>query len=270
MDLFKKYLLSSVAAFAPPDVPGATPGPDGDERIEVDLDDDEIVIDPIGEPEPELDADADDPDADDDPDGVPPPERQPSRGDRQIGALRERARLVAEDNARLTRELEAARRAPAAPVAAVETPTQRSERMALMSPEERMEERLNDALQRNHQQTQHLTSQLMDQSDRAAFEARATVNPLFKKLGADVERELATLRSRGENLPRETIATYLIGQRVVAQQGKTKPGAQQRRRAQEARPADGRGDVAGGRRERRAAGAGSVADIEARFGDTPI
>lgn len=269
--MFKRYLLSSTVAFAPPDAPGAAPGPDNeDERIEVDLDDDEVVQDPIDEQDAELEADTDDSDADDDEGGEQPPARQPSRGDRQIGALRERSRLVAEENARLTRELEAARRAPAAPAAPVETAAQRAERFALMSPDERTEAIVSEALHRNNQQNQVLTSQLMDQSDRAAFDARATVNPLFKKLGADVERELATLRSRGENLPRETIAIYLIGQRVVAQQGKTKPGAQQRRRAQEARPADGRGDVAGGRRERRAASAGSVADIEARFGDVQI
>lgn len=267
--MLKRYLLSSVAAFAPPDAPGAAPGPDTeDERIEVDLDDDEVVQDPAGETD-ELDADADDPDADVDPDGEQPPERVPSRGDRRITALTERTRQLAEENARVTRELDELRRRPAAPQLPVETAAQRAERMALMSPEERMEERLNDALTRNQQQTQQLTAQLMDQSDRSSFEARTNVNPLFKKIAADVERELVALRARGDNLPRETIATYLIGQRVIAQQGKTKPGAQQRRRAQEAPPVRSRGDVAGDRRERRAP-AGTPADIEARFGDVPI
>lgn len=267
--MIKRYLLSSAAAFAPPDAPGAGDPPDGDDRIEVDLDDDETVLDPIDEPEGD-----DDQDGDDDLDagaegGEQPPERQPSRGDRRITALTERTRLQAEENARLTRELDDLRRRPAAPLAPVETPAQRAERLSLLSPEERMEERLNEALTRNQHQTQQLTSQLMDQSDRASFESRATANPLFKKIAVDVERELGALRARGENLPRETIATYLIGQRVLAQQGKAKPGAQQRQRRERAPPVNGRGDISGDRRERRTGG-DSAADLERRFGDVPI
>lgn len=266
--MLKRYLLSSAAAFAPPDDQGA-PGPDADDdRIEVDLDDDEAVTDPVDEPEGD-NAEDDQTLGTDGEDGEQPPERQPSRGDRRITALTERTRRLAEENARVTRELEELRRRPAAPQLPVETPAQRAERLALMSPEERMEERLNEALNRNQQQTQQLTSQLMDQSDRTSFDARTAANPLFKKIATDVERELAALRARGENLPRETIATYLIGQRVLAQQGKAKPGAQQRRRAQESRPTNGRGDVAGDRRERRSGG-DSAADIERRYGDVPI
>lgn len=267
--MLKRYLLSSAAAFAPPDAPGAGDPPDGDDRIEVDLDDDETVVDPIEEPE----GDDDEPGNDDldasAGEGEQPPERQPSRGDRRITALTERTRLQAEENARLTRELDNFRRNPPAPLAPVETPAQRAERLALLSPEERMEERVSEALRVHDQRSQQLTSQLMDQSDRASFDARTAANPLFKKIATDVERELAALRARGENLPRETIATYLIGQRVLAQQGKAKPGAQQRRRAQEARPVNGRGDVSGDRRERRSGG-DSAADIERRFGDVPI
>lgn len=267
--MFKRYLLSSAAAFAPPDAPGAGDPPDGDDRIEVDLDNDETVTDPIDEPEGDDAEDDETLEAEGDEDGEQPPSRQPSRGDRRITALTERTRLQADENARLTRELDNLRRNPPAPLAPVETAAQRAERLALLSPEERMEERLNEALTRNQHQTQQLTSQLMDQSDRASFESRATANPLFKKIATDVERELGALRARGENLPRETIATYLIGQRVLAQQGKAKPGAQQRRRAQETRPVNGRGDVSGDRRERRTGG-DSAADIERRFGDIPI
>lgn len=267
--MFKKYLLSSAAMFAPPDVPGATPGPDNeDERIEVDLDDDEVVQDPIDEPEAELDADADDPDADDDDGGEQPPARQPSRGDRQVGALRAENRRIAEENARITRQLDELRRSPPAPVAAVETPAQRAERFALMSPDERTEAIVSEALQRNQQQNQQLTSQIMDQSDSVAFQAQTAVNPLLKKLAPEVELRLADLRSKGQNLPRSVVATYLIGERVMAQQGKAKPGAQQRRRAQDTRPANGRGDVSGERRRQR--GGNSAADMERDFGDVPI
>lgn len=267
--MLKRYLLSSVVAFAPPDAPGAAPGPDTeDERIDVDLDDDEAVIDPVDEPEAE-DADADELDASDDDGGEQPPARQPSRGDRQVGALREHARLVAEENARLTRQLDELRRQPAAALAPVETPAQRAERFALMSPEDRIQETVTEALRNHDQKNAQLTNQLLDQSDSVAFQAQTASNPLLKKLAPEVERRLADLRSKGQNLPRSVVATYLIGERALAQSGKGRPAAEQRRRAQEARPANGRGDVAGDRRERRS-GADPVADMERRFGDTLI
>lgn len=266
-----RHLLSTAMILAPNDPPGGGNPDDGEERIEVDLDDDEISTDPVDEPDPQDDPQNDDDDeplgADNGAGGAEPPARQ-SRGDRQYGELRRQARERAEENARLTRELNDLRsqvvqsRQPPA-----ETAQQRAERFALMSPEERAMEMVNEALERNNRQQQELTAQLMDQSDRSTFEARVASNPLLKKLQPDVERELANLRQRGQNLPRETIATYLLGQRVLAQQGKAKPGAQQRRTQQTARPLRPQGD-AGGRRQRTAAN--SPEDFESRFGDIPI
>jgi hypothetical protein len=269
MDWLKKYLLSTAMRHAPPD----TPVEGDDERIpEPDLDDDETVTDPVGEtdePEGDDDDQDDDADGDDDAGGEQPPERQ-TRGDRQTAALRADRRRLAEENARITRELEQMRnRPPAAPAAPVETPAQRAERMALMSPDERTEAIISEALQRNNQQNQQLTARILDQSDKTAFDMRAEQNPLFKKLAHQVEQELVNLRARGQDLPRESIAIYLIGQRVVAQQGKAKPGVKERRRAQESRPANGRGDVQGNRRERQRGG-DTAADIERRYGDVPI
>ncbi|MDE2471881.1 MAG: hypothetical protein KGL35_24935 [Bradyrhizobium sp.] len=274
-----RHLLSTAMVLAPNDPPNGGQGDnvDGDDRIEFTDDDDEGVSDPQGESDDdpgEGDGEQDDDDdgqGDDDPAGGEPPPQQ-SRGNRAIGDLRRQARERADENARLTRQLadmqrdmEQLRTSARAPV---ETPQQRAERMALLSPEERAMEMVNEALARNNAQQQQLTHQLMDQSDRSAFEARAVNNPLFKKLAGEVERELTNLRSKGQNLPRETIATYLIGQRVVAQQGKAKPGAQQRRQQQSARPVRAQGDM-GGRRQR-GGGGNSAEDFEARFGDAPI
>lgn len=266
-----RHLMSTSALRAPNDPPGGGGESPDDERIEVDLDDDEISTDPTGETEGEGDGEDDELAADDGADdgagGAEPPARQP-RGDRQFGELRRQAREAAEQAARVTRELEEMRaevaryRQPPA-----ETPQQRAERLALMSPEERAMEMVNEALERNNQQQQALTAQLMDQSDRSTFEARAAVNPLFKKLAPEVERELANLRAKGQSLPRETIAIYLIGQRVVAQQSKAKPGAKPGRTKHTARPLAPQGDAGGSRRRGEP---NSAADFESRFGDVPI
>ena len=267
----KKYLLSSVAMFAPPD-DGAGGTPE-DERIpEPTIDDDETVTDPQGESDDAGDDQGDDDQGDDqgdDDEGGEEPPARPSRGDRAIGALRAENRRLAEENARNTRAIEELRRAPPQPQQPLETPSQRAERLALLSPEERTQVVVDEALQRHSVQQTQLTNQLLDQSDRAAFEARATTNPLFRKLANEVERELATLRSKGQNLDRASIATFLIGKRVVEQQGKGKPAARQRRQAQEARPTNGRGDVGPDRQNRRGS-SDPVADMERRFGDVPI
>jgi hypothetical protein len=273
MDLLKKYLLNTAMRFAPPD----TPADPEDERIpEPDLDDDETVTDPVGETD-EGDDETDDEGEDDDAaaaaGGDEPPARQ-TRGDRQVGELRRVARERDEQNAQLTREmaemrgrLDALSRQPAAPV---ETPAQRAERMALMSPEERAMEMVNEILQRHERNQAQITNQLLDQSDRTAFESRATETPLLRKLAPEVEKVRREIMQRdGSIISRMDVATYIIGQRVLQQQGKGKPGAQTRRRQQQARPANGRGDVASPRRERGRSG-DAVADFENKFGDIPI
>jgi hypothetical protein len=270
-DWLKKYLLSTAMRFDPREPAG---GPDGDDRIpEPDLDDDETVTDPVDEDaDPADDADAD-PEADDDVDPQPDPAasaRPASRGDRTIGELRRLARERAEENAQLTRRLaELEGRVASQSQPAAETAAQRAERLALLSPEERAMEMVNEALERNNRQQQQFTAQLMDQSDRSAFEARAAVNPLFKKLSSAVERELASLRAKGQSLPRETIAVYLIGQRVVAQQAEKPRGGTTRRQREQARPARPGGDAPAARGARRGNPA-TAEDYEAQFGDVSI
>jgi hypothetical protein len=271
MDLLKKYLLTTAMRFAPPDTPAE---PDEDRIPEPDLDDDETVTDPVEETD-----EGDDEGDDDQPDDVTTagaeehPARQ-TRGDRTVGELRRVARERAEENARLTREIAEMRgridqisRQPAAPV---ETPQQRAERMALMSPEERAMEMVNESLQRHERNQAQITNQLLDQSDRASYDAMAATQPLLKKLTPEVENMRQGFIQRGEQVPkRSDIAVYLIGQKVLQQQGKGKPAAAARRRAQQARPTGGRGDVASPRRERGRTGDG-VADFENKFGDVPI
>lgn len=268
----KQYFLSSTAAFAAPDTPTE---PDDDRIPEPTLDDDATVTDPVGETDEDepQDDDADDEPDSDDAGGDEPAERQ-TRGQRQYGELRRVARERAEENARLTREmaemrgrLDAIQRQPAAPV---ETPQQRAERFALMSPEERAMEMVNESLQRHERNQQALTNQLLDQSDRTAFEAHASTTPLLRKMAPEIERVRQTIMQRdGGNLSRMDVAKYLIGQRVLEQQGKGKPAAQQRRRQQQARPANGRGDAPSQRRERGRTG-DAVADFENKYGDVSI
>ena len=274
-DWLKKYLLSTAVRYAAPNDEGT---PDAGDRIpEPDLDDDEAVTDPVGETDEGEDDDqgaSDDDDQEDDGELAAGEPERPTRGNRQVGELRRVARERAEENARLTRDmaemrgrLDALSRQPAAPV---ETAAQRAERMALMSPEERAMEMVNESLQRHERNQAQLTNQLLDQSDRSAFEARMAATPLLRKLLGEVERTRQTIMQRdGTIISRMDVATYLIGQKVLQQQGKGKPAAQQRCRQQEARPTNPRGDVTAERRERRRGG-DEVTRFEEKFGDVSI
>lgn len=284
MDLLKKYLLRTAMRFAPNDPPGGGGGNDqnqgGDGGDDISFDENDVGDDQgddQGGDDQGDDQDDDDPDDDQGDDqggeGDPPPQ---SRGNRQFADLRRTSRETARQNAELTRRLAEMEGTVASlrqqQVSPQETPQQRAERYALLSPEERAQEMVNEALARNRAETQQINAQLMDQADRSTFEARCASNPLFRKLQNDVERELQGLRQRGERpLPREVIATYLIGQRVVAQQaGRSNGNRQTRRQQQRTRPLNP-GSNAGGQRQQQRRGAPQTAeDYEAQFGDVSI
>lgn len=268
--MLKKYLLSSVA-FRPDDEAGAGGTPE-DERIPVDLTDDEDAGDPVDEPGDEAEDDAPDDAGEDEGEVAAAPEQrqQVSRRERQVSELRRARQELAEQNATLTRQLEELRRNPPQPQQ-YEDPRAEAERLALMSPEDRIQYTVDKSLQRHAQQQQIITNQLLDQSDRAAFEARAVNNPIAKKLAPEVERRLGELRSRGQNLPRDVVLTYIVGEKALAQmgKGKDKTAVRERQRQQQARPANGRGDTSGDRRARRS-GDSDVAALERRLENVPI
>lgn len=268
----RRFLLSSIAYFAPPGEAGSDPDP-VDDAIDPSADD--PAPQPGDDPEPDdavdpADDDAVDPAADDDADANADPGADPaparaagpqSRAERRIAALQERSRQQAEEIARLTRAQFERSQQPA------ETPQQRAERLALLTPEERMQVTLDERLAEHSRNQQQITNQLLDASDRASFQAVCTSNPVAKKLEAEVERRLQVLRSQGNNLPRQVVLTYIVGERALAQTGKQNPGRDQRRRQQVARPANGGGDVQPARQRR---GGNDLENFERTHGDTPI
>ena len=58
---------------------------------------------------------------------------------------------------------------------------------------------------------ENLAFQLQDRGDKSAFEAKATVDPLYSKWAPKVEAELAAMRTKGQNVDREVLMDYLIG-----------------------------------------------------------
>jgi hypothetical protein len=245
---------------------------------DLDLTDDELDSDPVGQPGAEDDDAAGGADENDDDGGEPEPEdasgsqeptppRQPaSRAGRTVAALRADRRQQAEELAALRREM-AELRQTRQQVQPPEDPRLEQERLSLMSPEERMEYRLDRSLKAHQQQTSAMVFNMQTQQDKAAWDARSSGDKLRSKLSADVEREYQACIARGQYLPRENIYIYLVGQRFLSNRGKGDGKAARRVERERVRPANGRGDV---QPERRAARSPGLSDFERRYGDTQI
>ena len=178
--------------------------------------------------------------------------QQPSRGERRFQTLsndlQESRRREAELKARLDAMLATQPRQTQG-----ETPEARAQRRALLTAEERITEDLREAEVKHSRDMQSIQFAVADGNDKAAFSAKATVDPLFRKWEPKVEAELVTLRNQGMTAPREKIMYYLIGKAAV----EGRQGTRETQRAQGARriqrqttrSGDSRSDVAPQRRQ---------------------
>jgi hypothetical protein len=256
MDLWKKYLLNTTAAHAPPDRGRAVDAieddqveDDQDDQVEDDLDD-EFEDDAEGDPEPE-------------------PEPAPRRRSGQPRSrAEERIEALSADKRALQARVDAADARLAALEANQGRQPQRQEnaddeaaRLALMSPEERITYRVERGLAQVRSDTQRVVGSLQEQTDAAAFRTLLAEKPHYKRFSAEVEKEATRLRNAGTPMPREGVLMFLVGKDAVtrADAPRTRRQSQQRMEGQETRPASGRSDVRGDRRQ-----AGSQSQARAR------
>jgi hypothetical protein len=139
-------------------------------------------------------------------------------------------------------------------------------RLELMPPEERMEHLLRKQEQGFNARFAQIQYQTWDANDRQSYHSACSDPTARGKALASVrdetERQAAQLRASGQAVPpRETIAAYLIGQRVLANGAKAvKKQADKGKEnisRQTTKPGSGRGDVGGGNERR---GTGTEAD----------
>jgi hypothetical protein len=185
----------------------------------------------------------------------PGEQRQLSRGEQRQQRLANELREARQREADLNRRLDLALTARPQPTQQGESPEARAQRLALLTPEERIREELQETRREFAAIAQRQQFATTEAGDRAAFQAKATVDPLFKKWEAKVEAELMALRSQGSNVEREKLMYYLIGKAAVEGRGATKNGqraqGQQRVRQQTTRPGNSGSDVQAQRRPER-------------------
>jgi len=173
------------------------------------------------------------------------------RRERTVLAAKEEARKAREEAAETRRQLEEFR-AQQQQMASRPDPALERQRLELMSPEERMTYQLQQAEMRNQQQLQQMQFQMWDSNDKATFKTLAVTDKTAARLSDKVEAELAILRSRGQNVDRQTLLYYLAGKEAV-ERGRV-AGAKQRQtgadniRRQSARPGNSQSNVSADRR----------------------
>lgn len=170
-----------------------------------------VDADPDPEPDPDQDADPDpQPELDLDPaDPDPEPLVEPKE---ELEIARREARENKEKAERFEREA-AELRTRHAPRPSNDIEAQEDARLKdpATTALEKWQIESNRALRANTNAANAALVQAADVRDQTAFAAIAITDPVAKKYQAKVEKELADMRAKGNNAPREAIYTYLLG-----------------------------------------------------------
>lgn len=176
-------------------------------------------------------------------DGEPP---RRNRAETRIQRLREEAAEAKRDAADARRRIEEFEARQRSVVPAGETQDQRAQRYALMTSDERVDARLSEATHEFNQRLGLMQFQSMEAGDKAAFRALCAGDPVAAKYAPEVESRLVELRRNGQNVDRERLLTFLIGEKTRARAReageKAKKDGARRVERQTTRPANNRGD----------------------------
>jgi hypothetical protein len=206
--LLRKLLASLFLGVNDDDLPFP---PDDDDETPPSDDDDET---------PPSDDDDETPPSDDD-DETPPARqaRRTSRDDsssRAVSDALERARQLEED----VRALKASNAAPSE-----DQRLRADEDRQLQDPQTdpmvKWQINANRTLRETQQNANRALAEARDMQDRAAFMSKAAADPRRAKYEERIEKELKTLRNKGQNVDRETLYFYQLGKDIA--EGKLKP-----------------------------------------------
>lgn len=127
-------------------------------------------------------------------------------------------------------------------------PREEETRLAEMSPDERAAYSLAKSHKSLEQKIEQIRFENADKADKMAFEAKAASNPVYAKYAQKVEERVMQLYRTGQVLPREVVLTYLVGEAVMANKGKSKEqaiSAKKNVETQRAAPVAAKGDQGG-------------------------
>lgn len=146
-----------------------------------------------------------------------PQAKKPSRGENRIQAL---ANSVKEERTRresMERELAEIKAAnhSRSTMSAADAARIREEKLSLMEPHEQRAFKQDEEIQRLKDAQYATQMHVMDATDRATYDAKATLNPIYAKHRDAVEKALITLRSNGSTASREELLKWVIGHEAL-------------------------------------------------------
>jgi hypothetical protein len=172
------------------------------------------------------------------------------RASARIAALAAREKQKDEELDRIKRELDEIKAERNKPREV--DPELERQRLELMTPEERMEYRLNKMEELTRRETARLQTQLWESSDRAAFASMAASNPLVSKYKDQVESLFQQEMRKGNMLSREVLLKYVVGENMLKRAPKAastqRKAGQERIERQKVTPSNARGNVSASRR----------------------
>jgi hypothetical protein len=176
--------------------------------------------------------------------GAPQPEAQP-RGSARYQRLANENREYRERLERLERERENDKQQWQRQQQQF-TEQQDRERLALMTPDERAEYRITQHRQQTDAQLRSFQMQTAMQMDKSAFDAKAAVNLVYRRMQTAVEDMFQEQVRKGQPTDRETILFHLLGKRAVqgAENPRVRQQAKRRVENQRVAPSSGKGDTA--------------------------
>jgi hypothetical protein len=129
-----------------------------------------------------------------------------------------------------------------------EDPEEEERKMALMTPRELVDYKLNKALGGFTQQMAMSQFQTADVADKTAFQTLCASDPRARRFAGKVEQILAEHRQRGQNVKREDLLKYVVGEEVFKKPAKTpdkqRQDGQRNIQRHTTKPVNARGDVA--------------------------
>ena len=217
---------------------------------EVDQDDDELVTDPVGEPDSQ--------------DAAPKEEKQISKASQAVMRAKAEAKAEREKADRLQNEMMNLLRERNA-VQAPRGPDPEAERRYLenLSDAERMEYRLKQMENNFTNQLRQTALQAEIAQDRMSFSSEMASRPELKRFEVKVEERFAEYVRMGSPQTRKSILAKLIGDTILEKGPKALSKARQSGEAnirrETTRPASARSNVSAG------SSAGDLSDVEARI-----
>lgn len=128
---------------------------------------------------------------------------------------------------------------------------ERETHLATLTPEERNALEIKELRGQIRYQEDMNKFRQADIRDAAEYKATAKVNPLYQRHAAAVEKSLAQLRGQGQNMPREALLRYHIGEEMLKNSQKSSKQLTPQKTRKVPKPNNSRADVSSSQGKRK-------------------